>query len=306
VISSKGFEDPWLILKKSDTGFTYDTKENKLAEVLSSSGISKRLDRSIFKSKLNLTVSEVSLMKDILCKDNLTPASDHYPLISTFQFSKEDKFEEEKVGYTAMNPKSYSLTSNIDYKSVFKSFSPDESVKLLEKMDSTFNYLKKVFCSFFDSLDPINGNNNNVNHLLFPVGSYGLRCVDDSSDIDCLCIGRLKRSIFEKEIELFLKLSGGNLKFKGATLDALVPVWKFSINNVQIDLIYSNLPSEKMTKWFNPKAIANSDLRKISDACSLSFSAITDLYAIKSVIDNHEQMFVETLRLIKSWAKCKK
>ena len=74
-------KDAWKELKDDQSGYTYDPFKNELAKILSTKGVSGRLDKICYKSNNIISCSDVTLMDFI-------HLSDHFPLEASFKLDE--------------------------------------------------------------------------------------------------------------------------------------------------------------------------------------------------------------------------
>ncbi|XP_078260884.1 poly(A) polymerase gamma-like isoform X1 [Rhinoraja longicauda] len=141
----------------------------------------------------------------------------------------------------------------------------------------------------------------NVGGKIFTFGSYRLGVHTKGADIDALCVAprHVERSDFFQSFFEKLKQQEG-IKDLRAVEDAYVPVIKFELNNIEIDLVFARLALQTIPDNLDLRddsRLKNLDIRCIR---SLNGCRVTD--EILHLVPNKEN-FRMTLRAIKVWAK---
>lgn len=141
----------------------------------------------------------------------------------------------------------------------------------------------------------------NVGGKIFTFGSYRLGVHTKGADIDALCVAprHIERSDFFQSFFEKLKQQEG-IKDLRAVEDAFVPVIKFELNNIEIDLVFARLALQTIPDNLDLRddsRLKNLDIRCIR---SLNGCRVTD--EILHLVPNKEN-FRMTLRAIKLWAK---
>ncbi|XP_068088511.1 poly(A) polymerase gamma isoform X2 [Hyperolius riggenbachi] len=135
---------------------------------------------------------------------------------------------------------------------------------------------------------------------IYTFGSYRLGVHTKGSDIDALCVGprHVERSDFFQSFVEKLKQHNG-IKNVRAVEDAYVPVIKFDFLNIEIDLVFAQLPLQCIPDHLDLRddaRLKNLDIRCIR---SLNGCRVTD--EILHLVPNRKN-FRTTLRAIKLWA----
>ncbi|XP_048391881.1 poly(A) polymerase gamma-like isoform X2 [Stegostoma tigrinum] len=141
----------------------------------------------------------------------------------------------------------------------------------------------------------------NVGGKIFTFGSYRLGVHTKGADIDALCVAprHVERSDFFQSFFEKLKQQEG-IKNLRAVEDAFVPVIKFELDNIEIDLVFARLALQTIPDNLDLRddsRLKNLDIRCIR---SLNGCRVTD--EILHLVPNKEN-FRLTLRAIKLWAK---
>uniref|UniRef100_UPI00398F1E3F poly(A) polymerase gamma isoform X2 n=1 Tax=Pristiophorus japonicus TaxID=55135 RepID=UPI00398F1E3F len=141
----------------------------------------------------------------------------------------------------------------------------------------------------------------NVGGKIFTFGSYRLGVHTKGADIDALCVAprHVERSDFFQSFFEKLKQQEG-IKDLRAVEDAYVPVIKFELDNIEIDLVFARLALQTIPDNLDLRddsRLKNLDIRCIR---SLNGCRVTD--EILHLVPNKEN-FRLTLRAIKLWAK---
>ncbi|XP_072363908.1 poly(A) polymerase gamma isoform X2 [Scyliorhinus torazame] len=141
----------------------------------------------------------------------------------------------------------------------------------------------------------------NVGGKIFTFGSYRLGVHTKGADIDALCVAprHVERSDFFQSFFEKLKQQEG-IKDLRAVEDAYVPVIKFELDNIEIDLVFARLALQTIPD--NLDLRDDSHLKNLNIRCirSLNGCRVTD--EILHLVPNKEN-FRLTLRAIKLWAK---
>jgi poly(A) polymerase len=132
-------------------------------------------------------------------------------------------------------------------------------------------------------------------------GSFRLGVYFPESDIDALCIGSKflgRMDFFSSLYELFLTIPGvSNLQ---KIEDAYVPVVKFLLHGVQIDLLFARLNIDSIPKDIN--LLDDSHLQLLDEKSILSLNGVRVTELLFTLVPNVDT-FKDTLRCIKLWAK---
>ncbi|XP_064411745.1 poly(A) polymerase gamma isoform X2 [Latimeria chalumnae] len=141
----------------------------------------------------------------------------------------------------------------------------------------------------------------NVGGKIFTFGSYRLGVHTKGADIDALCVAprHVERSDFFQSFFEKLKQQE-QIKDLRAIEDAFVPVIKFVLHGIEIDLVFARLAVQTIPD--NLDLRDDSRLRSLDIRCirSLNGCRVTD--EILHLVPNKES-FRLTLRAIKLWAK---
>lgn len=144
--------------------------------------------------------------------------------------------------------------------------------------------------------------------LIFTSGSYRLGVVTPNSDIDTLCVAPHFVTRQDFFTGLYNKLEHNERVTKlSAVPDAFTPIIKFVFDGVEIDLLFANLPTNRLSLPSSNVAgqsiLMDDEILKHVDektARSLNGCRVNDM--MLSLVPSKEA-FITTLRCIKHWAK---
>lgn len=126
---------------------------------------------------------------------------------------------------------------------------------------------------------------------LYPFGSYALGVQSPQSDIDVLMCSDFPRKYIFQDLGKVLELHPDLANYSLVT-EAFTPVIKFTLEGIDIDLIYSQVP--------DPSDLSNPGKLSSKDNNSLNGYRVNN--AILNIVPNLEAFRI-TLRFIKLWAK---
>ncbi|KAK3036722.1 hypothetical protein RJ639_030546, partial [Escallonia herrerae] len=141
-----------------------------------------------------------------------------------------------------------------------------------------------------------------ANAKIFTFGSYRLGVHDSGADIDTLCVGpryvARKEDFFGKLYKMLAEMP--EVQELHPVPDAHVPVMKFKLDSVSIDLLYA-----KVDLWAIPEELdilQESILHNVDEQTVLSLNGCRVTDQILRLVP-HIQNFRTTLRVIRYWAK---
>merc|ERR1719320_1094342 len=140
--------------------------------------------------------------------------------------------------------------------------------------------------------------------ILYTYGSYRLGVHTPGADIDVLCVGS-RHITHEDFFDSWVSLLRENSKVLSLLVvpEAHVPVCKFKFLGVDIDMVYAQVELESISSStfdiFDDNNLKDMDMKSVN---SLNGARVAQ--ALLNLVPNTET-FIEALRVIKYWAKCR-
>jgi len=140
--------------------------------------------------------------------------------------------------------------------------------------------------------------------ILYTYGSYRLGVHTPGADIDVLCVGS-RHITYEDFFDSWVSLLRENRKVLSLLVvpEAHVPVCKFKFNGVDIDMVYVQVGYESISgssfDIFDDNNLQDMEMKSVN---SLNGARVAQ--GLLNLVPNTEA-FIEALRVIKYWAKCR-
>lgn len=136
------------------------------------------------------------------------------------------------------------------------------------------------------------------------VGSRFLGFHDDSSDMDILVCGPRAMSnqcFFEALVSAYESTKKARIKLLSIVLDALVPIARFRLDSLEIDLVYCPCGANNSTN------VTDSQLIDEPETFVRSIDGVREAYAISLLIPHQWwETYCAGIRILKHWAKRRK
>ncbi|XP_062293770.1 poly(A) polymerase type 3-like [Scomber scombrus] len=170
--------------------------------------------------------------------------------------------------------------------------------KVLKRLESLYKEWLTELCEKQNLPESVT---ENVGGKIFPFGSFHLGVHTKGADIDALCVGPGFVERKEFFTSFFEKLKAQEeVEDIRAIEEAYVPVIKLSYDEIEIDLIFAQVPLKSITE--NLDLCNNKLLKGIDKRCVRSLNGYRVSGEILSLVPNVHN-FRLTLRAIKLWAK---
>eukprot|EP01124_Arcella_intermedia_P034169 TRINITY_DN8421_c0_g1_i2.p1 TRINITY_DN8421_c0_g1~~TRINITY_DN8421_c0_g1_i2.p1 ORF type:complete len:825 (-),score=204.08 TRINITY_DN8421_c0_g1_i2:500-2974(-) len=277
------FLDVWKHLHPSEGGFTFDPNLNPLAKINSRKNVGRRLDRIFVKTKNYQSYWEpisIKLFNDSSQFFKISEngeeidlcLSDHFPVLAVFKFSTTPVF----IQFPKPNP----INPKINFEEQFNLklisdplFESEEGNDIRrEVLQKLGNLISQILQNVVDRSE----DSRAYQYALLPIGSYSLGIHSRNADIDCLAVSGISRNIFVKHLSQALQPLE-NAKFIKDVDDALIPVTKIIIDDVEMDILYICIPN------FSDKSILNYNY---SDYCEFVINQKLKLLHTPKVIED--------------------
>jgi len=204
-------------------------------------------------------------------------------------------------------PSLIDIQSNKNYLNTIKIYKILETNNESEKRKHILFIIKKIIKKWVKKITEKKVKNikyyfdENKCAKVYTFGSYRLGTHIKGADIDLLCI--TPKHINRKDFfsTLFRLLNKNNVKQLTAVETAYVPVIKFQMNGIDIDLLYAQLQFEKFDK-INFNILDKKILQNLDEKTVRSINGPRVAHKILKLLPRIK-VFRETLRVIKIWAK---
>lgn len=184
----------------------------------------------------------------------------------------------------------------------------NKSFRICTNYGAVYKSVKKVCSKFLNNLymrKKIKRHNNSLYCKLIPYGSYKLHTVNIDSDIDFLFL--VPKFVRKNDIfsNLFRQLQKTKLISNLRKIDeAYVPLIKFSIFDVKVDLTYAIINKNFIDSSIDDKLMDDRILRGMIQSSIIALNGLRSTMMLLDMIpDTRQKLFQEINRFLKIWAK---